>query len=380
MQLGEKIYHYRNKAGMTQEQLADALSVSRQSISKWESGASKPEISKLVALCELFHITMDELLREEMDETSTVEKEEPSDKEADQTQLLELTEKIASLKKAGVMGIVVIVILFCGLLFLFIKYHDLKQEVSQLHNTPQYVYTDNGEETADPIYQVFQEVKHTVTDYRKEDDTVEVMLSVLPIKQEKDASLEAVLETTEGERYSVTLEEQQEYYVGNTRLPFTANVEQIIYRITNEKETQNVTDDGFLVLSEIDIDPTVVLSTGNVKAIFGSSKSTVEAEISVVCNQPDFISDIEEAHYELRRNGKIEDQGAVNLPDSGEESVITNVKMKTSLTSGTYEFAICYHNKKLDKDIALTTELDFVAGQQVTMEHGEEACTYGVRE
>ena len=365
---------------MTQEQLADALSVSRQSISKWESGASKPEISKLVALCELFHITMDELLREEMDETSTVEKEEPSDKEADQTQLLELTEKIASLKKAGVMGIVVIVILFCGLLFLFIKYHDLKQEVSQLHNTPQYVYTDNGEETADPIYQVFQEVKHTVTDYRKEDDTVEVMLSVLPIKQEKDASLEAVLETTEGERYSVTLEEQQEYYVGNTRLPFTANVEQIIYRITNEKETQNVTDDGFLVLSEIDIDPTVVLSTGNVKAIFGSSKSTVEAEISVVCNQPDFISDIEEAHYELRRNGKIEDQGAVNLPDSGEESVITNVKMKTSLTSGTYEFAICYHNKKLDKDIALTTELDFVAGQQVTMEHGEEACTYGVRE
>lgn len=38
MQLGEKIYHYRNKAGMTQEQLADALSVSRQSISKWESG------------------------------------------------------------------------------------------------------------------------------------------------------------------------------------------------------------------------------------------------------------------------------------------------------------------------------------------------------
>ena len=54
--------------------------------------------------------------------------------------------------------------------------------------------------------------------------------------------------------------------------------------------------------------------------------------------------------------------------------------MKTSLTSGTYEFAICYHNKKLDKDIALTTELDFVAGQQVTMEHGEGACTYGVRE
>lgn len=380
MQLGEKIYHYRNKAGMTQEQLADALSVSRQSISKWESGASKPEISKLVALCELFHITMDELLREEMDETSTAEKEEPSDKEEDQTQLLELAEKIASLKKAGVMGIVVIVILFCGLLFLFIKYHDLKQEVSQLHNTPQYVYTDNGEENADPIYQVFQEVKHTVTDYRKEDDTVEVMLSVLPIKQEKDASLEAVLETTEGERYSVTLEEQQEYYVGNTRLPLTANVEQIIYRIANEKETQNVTDDGFLVLSEIDIDPTVTLSTGIGKAIFGSSKSTVEAEISVSCQQPDFLPAIEDAHYELRRNGKVEDQGAVELPGSGEETVFTDIKMKTVLTGGPYEFAICYHNKQLDKDIALTTKLDVIEGQQIMLDHDEEIGTYEVGE
>ncbi len=59
--LSEKIYTLRRKNGLSQEQLAEKIGVSRQAISKWEGGLSTPELDKLKALSEYFHITIDEL-------------------------------------------------------------------------------------------------------------------------------------------------------------------------------------------------------------------------------------------------------------------------------------------------------------------------------
>ena len=59
--LSETIYRLRRRAGLSQEQLAETIGVSRQAISKWESGTSTPELDKLLALSECFHVTLDEL-------------------------------------------------------------------------------------------------------------------------------------------------------------------------------------------------------------------------------------------------------------------------------------------------------------------------------
>ena len=59
--LSETIYRLRRRAGLSQEQLAETIGVSRQAISKWESGVSTPELDKLLALSECFHVTLDEL-------------------------------------------------------------------------------------------------------------------------------------------------------------------------------------------------------------------------------------------------------------------------------------------------------------------------------
>ena len=64
MTIGEKIAKLRSGAGMSQEQLAEALSVSRQSISKWEMDQATPQCEKIVQLAQHFHITTDELLHE----------------------------------------------------------------------------------------------------------------------------------------------------------------------------------------------------------------------------------------------------------------------------------------------------------------------------
>ncbi len=68
MNLAEKLMVQRKKSGMSQEQLADRLGITRQSVSKWEAGSSVPEISKLVALSEIFKVSLDYLLKDYLDE------------------------------------------------------------------------------------------------------------------------------------------------------------------------------------------------------------------------------------------------------------------------------------------------------------------------
>lgn len=62
MTLGENINRFRTAKNMSQGDLAERLEVSRQSISKWETDASVPELDKLVKLAELFEVTLDELV------------------------------------------------------------------------------------------------------------------------------------------------------------------------------------------------------------------------------------------------------------------------------------------------------------------------------
>ncbi len=66
MTLGQKIAILRTSSELSQEQLANKLDVSRQSVSKWESDQSLPEIGKIIMLAELFNITTDDLLRHEI--------------------------------------------------------------------------------------------------------------------------------------------------------------------------------------------------------------------------------------------------------------------------------------------------------------------------
>ncbi len=66
MKLGNNIYLLRTRKGLSQGDLAEALNVSRQSISKWETGSATPDLDKLLALCDLFGVSLDELVRGEI--------------------------------------------------------------------------------------------------------------------------------------------------------------------------------------------------------------------------------------------------------------------------------------------------------------------------
>ena len=62
MTLGERIAYYRKQAGYSQEALAERLGVSRQAISKWETGEATPDAERIIALAKVLGITTDALL------------------------------------------------------------------------------------------------------------------------------------------------------------------------------------------------------------------------------------------------------------------------------------------------------------------------------
>ena len=71
MEFSEKLMTLRKQAGLSQEQLADRLGVTRQSVSKWESGAVFPELVKLISLSEMFGVSVDYLVKDYMEEPET---------------------------------------------------------------------------------------------------------------------------------------------------------------------------------------------------------------------------------------------------------------------------------------------------------------------
>lgn len=68
MSLGSSLYHARKKSGLTQEDVAEKLGVSRQTISKWETGETLPDIRQSKGLAVLYHMSLDELIEYDFDE------------------------------------------------------------------------------------------------------------------------------------------------------------------------------------------------------------------------------------------------------------------------------------------------------------------------
>ncbi len=65
MNIGEKIFYLRTGKGFSQEEMADELNISRQTVSKWELGNAVPDTDKIVAISRMFNVTTDFLLFDE---------------------------------------------------------------------------------------------------------------------------------------------------------------------------------------------------------------------------------------------------------------------------------------------------------------------------
>lgn len=67
MQVGKNIQHYRKEKNLSQDELAERIFVSRQSISNWERGATYPDIQNLLLLCQIFDVSLDQLVKGDLE-------------------------------------------------------------------------------------------------------------------------------------------------------------------------------------------------------------------------------------------------------------------------------------------------------------------------
>ena len=105
MELNEKLLSLRKKNKLTQAQVSETLDVSRQAISKWETGAVLPSTDNLIALSRLYQVPVDHLLNGDTDLTPAPAKEKEVDKKeatAPETEYSNTNSKIDSLKKRKV--------------------------------------------------------------------------------------------------------------------------------------------------------------------------------------------------------------------------------------------------------------------------------------
>ena len=95
MTLAEKILSLRTERGMSQDDLAEKLEVSRQSVSKWETAQSTPDLDKIIKLADLFGVSVDQLVRDG-------ERPQPPDPSPPQTVYVERRQELSPLQKLGV--------------------------------------------------------------------------------------------------------------------------------------------------------------------------------------------------------------------------------------------------------------------------------------
>lgn len=72
MTLGEKIMRLRQSKGLSQEELGEKMGVSRQAVSKWETGQAMPDVDKIILMSEIFGVTTDYLLKDESERSNTI--------------------------------------------------------------------------------------------------------------------------------------------------------------------------------------------------------------------------------------------------------------------------------------------------------------------
>lgn len=171
MILAEKIIQLRKQCGWSQEELAEKMNISRQSVSKWESTNSIPDLNKIIKLAEIFDVSTDFLLKDEYEISDTVlENKTPSAIQITLEQALKYVDskmEIANLVTKGVMlcvcsviplffflamaetnrmgitgdfaaamGVVGILVLVCWGVSFFIRTNQYEDDISSIDNEP----------------------------------------------------------------------------------------------------------------------------------------------------------------------------------------------------------------------------------------------------
>ena len=150
MELGKRLKEYRNRLGMTQDDLAEKLYVSRQTVSAWENDKTYPDIHSLLMLGDLFDVSLDTLVKGDIEiMREKIEKTDVRNFRRDSTVfgillIACIVSVVPLFKWAGVPGMIIWGALFAVTLYFCVRVEKVKKE-QDIHTYREIVAFTNGE-------------------------------------------------------------------------------------------------------------------------------------------------------------------------------------------------------------------------------------------
>ena len=124
MSVSKQLIHLRNVKGISQEELASLMNVTRQALSKWETGQTLPDSEKIIRLSEIFGVSTDYLLKgketDPMDIYSQHDSKSGSDMSAEVTEILENVHQMSTAKRYLIGGGILFVVIAIIAAFVFL--------------------------------------------------------------------------------------------------------------------------------------------------------------------------------------------------------------------------------------------------------------------
>lgn len=344
MTLGEKLYTLRTKQNMTQEQLAEKLQVSRQSISKWESDATRPDLEKLKFLAEFYQLSLDKLLDEDVDifakETSSDlsqdsaydsnhrngadasansafvnNQSDDADHHDNSSALgvsLETIEKITSeiLQKNhktwkrtsigfGTACLALTVALIVVTITFSTKLNALSTQIAQ-SSAPVYINNDSDYTTEQDTY--FQSYNATADSVSEDGKNLHVKFTAVLKNYQDNTTLTMQLQNTSDQsNIPITFTCENGTYTGFADLPINTDTYTTTACIDTDGSKQTVTLSEYETLSVLgltDWQPNVEI-VGNQ---FDNLSRTNFGDLNLSCQQAAFVSNISDAEFQVVYN------------------------------------------------------------------------------
>ena len=334
MTLGEKIYKLRNERNMTQEQLAEKLGVTRQSISKWEGDLVKPEIEKLKAMAKLFEVSLDDLISDEAAETKTTKE--------DRFERNVTVYKFVSIITAGICLVMIVIMIAVAV--------NLSDRIRALELTgfSPAAYGDNDSYT-DDVSEIFSDVSWKIKDADKKKQQSKLHIEA-ELKTYRDSTeITAIAETDSGKQYTAALENSNGRFRGDVDIPISGEQMKITLVVDNNGEKQKVTiTESVYMLEGITALPEIEIYTEKTKG------NTYKGRIAVNIGEDEtaFGENIEKMKVSIRNNGRIIFEKAVSAPPAA-DNVSYSFGYEEADWEKHFEAVVSYY----DKNIGGTVEI-----------------------
>lgn len=333
MTLGEKIYKLRNERNLTQEQLAEKLGVTRQSISKWEGDLVKPEIEKLKAMAKLFEVSLDDLISDEAAEVKPA-KTDRLERDAN-------IYKFVSIITAGICLVMIVIMIAVAV--------NLSDRIKALElRAPEVIY-QNSESYTDDVSETFSDVSWKIKDADKKKQQSKLHIEAEPKTYSDSTEIMAIAEADNGKQYTAALENSNGRFGGDITIPISGEQMKISLVVENDGQKQKVTiAEDIYMIEGITVLPEIEIYTGNTKG----NTYTGSISVNIGENETALAENIKDVKVFIRNNNKVIFDKSVSAPPD-----ITTAEY--SFKGGevnwekAFEAAVSYYDKNIGRTVEI---------------------------